>query len=105
MNYKHGLYDFLNARVQDKDEPLNQLSLVMTITNNANKDIADTILSLCYHHFYLETGKIPSKNVYGGKINRGGKGIIYNISTIPHKLQRIIYEYLTLNSNTVSAST
>lgn len=94
----HALYDLLAARAVQNEEPLDQLDLATTINQSVSKEMAEIILSLMYHFYFKETGKIPTKALYAAKINRGGKGVIFNMASIPPTLQRIIHEYLLYQS-------
>lgn len=98
MAIKHLRYEQLEKNI-DQHEIIDQLSLSMTINYIKEKEISNTLLSLMYHHYYLETGQIPNKDVYGAKINRNGKGVLFNISQIPTKLQRIIALFLREESS------
>lgn len=71
-----------------------------------NLEILSWIQAIIFHYYYLEKKKNPPKEIYGGKINRGGKGIIYSMDKMPPDLLRILENFfIWLNEQSSSNST
>lgn len=55
------------------------------------------ITALIFHHELKTTGALLSSVAYDGKVMAGGKGILYNITSLPPILQQIISIYIDHN--------
>src|SRR5579872_3477294 len=91
------LYDELLKRVEARTDDGIDIKRVCTTINNIAQSLKPEevaehykeIAALMLHHELLTSGQILGVP-YNGKVMVGGKGILYNIASLPPLLQQII---------------